>query len=306
MAPATGVASADGRSVTRPAAAARVLASLCADMRRCLDRLAGSGTPAAVHDTRVAARRLRCVLSVLAPRGGRPAVAERRRRGARRAARMLALRLAASREADVRLALLTKALGTAAVSPELRRWLRAAAADVRARVRAELAGRLDPPPAYLAALLDPSLGAAIAPHLPSRARISRRAEARARRLRHRLRHCRGSARRLHRARLAVKRLRYVEDALGAWLVPPPPHRRGQALLRLQRRLGDYHDLWALREWLRQLASANGEIARNAADRRLQAELRLWLHGDLRRRLRAARKRAEERCARCAANGSLWT
>ncbi len=69
------------------------------------------------------------------------------------------------------------------------------------------------------------------------------------RLRKKLRHVGRTPRKLHRLRVRIKETRYLCEDFGALL--QLPHATALASLRqLQNRLGEFHDNWDLRKWLR--------------------------------------------------------
>jgi CHAD domain-containing protein len=235
-----------------PAAGARILAlARCADVEEAAARLADPADGEALHDLRVALRRLRSTLTALAPLLGDP-LRERQRRRLRKAARLTG----PAREAEVLLAWLqgTRELLQAPwrgaqdwLVERVERARQHAAAAVAdravprlARVLPRLARRLArpaPPPAPGAPA---SLAAALAPLLRERAVALREA----------LRGVAGAedAAGLHGARLQAKRLRYLLEPL-----------RGQegsgadeavrALKGLQELLGEWHDAHQAREAL---------------------------------------------------------
>ncbi len=238
---------------------------LGADLRRHLARLERSVPPGEVHEARVAARRLGATLEILKEGLGRGL----RRRYARDLRRLVRL-LGPVREADVRHALLRSLLADARLTDAqigaARALLRFAAqrrtrarADLRAALAAQawrrLRSRLEEPGRVRA------LAAAARSANP--ARLRRRIRRRHRRLEERMSRPKRSARRLHRLRLAVKELRYSYEGLGA-LCALAFGAEIADLRRLQHRLGEVHDLWLLRKWLRREAPP-GRATRSLAN-----------------------------------------
>ncbi len=74
-------------------------------------------------------------------------------------------------------------------------------------------------------------------------------ERRQRRLRRALRHVGRNPRKLHRLRLRIKESRYLDEIFGS-LLTTPPDRELESLRQLQNRLGEFHDNWRLKKWLR--------------------------------------------------------
>jgi CHAD domain-containing protein len=70
-----------------------------------------------------------------------------------------------------------------------------------------------------------------------------------RRLRRALRHIDRSPRELHRLRLRIKGSRYLDEDFGS-LLSMSPDRELKSLRQLQNRLGEFHDNWRLKKWLR--------------------------------------------------------
>ena len=83
---------------------------------------------------------------------------------------------------------------------------------------------------------------------------------RQRRLRRVLRHIGRNPRKLHRLRLRIKASRYLDEDFGS-LMTRSPDRELKCLRQLQNRLGEYHDNWRLKKWLRTQA-ANQPIEPN--------------------------------------------
>ena len=70
-----------------------------------------------------------------------------------------------------------------------------------------------------------------------------------RRLRRSLRHIDRRPRELHRLRLRIKETRYLGEDFGSFL-SVSPDRELKSLRQLQNRLGEFHDNWRLKKWLR--------------------------------------------------------
>ena len=68
-------------------------------------------------------------------------------------------------------------------------------------------------------------------------------------LRRALRHIDQRPRELHRLRLRIKETRYLEEDFGSFL-SMSPDRELKSLRQLQNRLGEFHDNWRLKKWLR--------------------------------------------------------
>jgi CHAD domain-containing protein len=83
------------------------------------------------------------------------------------------------------------------------------------------------------------------------------------RLRRILRHVGTSPRKLHRLRLRIKQTRYLDEDFGS-LLSMSEDRELKRLRHLQDRLGEYHDNFKLRKWLR-AQSAHQPLARNLRD-----------------------------------------
>lgn len=216
-----------------------------------LDRAATELAEAPVHQSRVAARRLRSLLSTLRPML-RPTLFAR----ARRDLRNVALELEAIREADVRRNwLLDLAAGSGTLQPGAQRQLLQRLEDERRLARQrfrEHAGSV----AYgerlqrlRVTLEDPRLVAASG---NLRARVGERLQKRWKRL------CkRGAALRvddpasLHALRLAAKHARYASESLMP-LLGRDPGPAVKPLKRLQNCLGDHRDATLALAWLRGL------------------------------------------------------
>ncbi|HVB05996.1 MAG TPA: CYTH and CHAD domain-containing protein [Acidimicrobiales bacterium] len=224
------------------------------------------GRPDAVHDLRVAARRLRSCLQSFAPlfdegSSARLGVELRWLSGLLRAARdleVLARRI--DGEIGEALALRGRAEVRRAVKAQIEREQRAAVADLDEGLRS---------PRY-AALLDDVLAFADRPayragRRPRRQQLLARVDHDARRVRRRLRRGRraeGPARDvlLHEARKAAKRARYAAETIA-----PLRPRRAAALARhfeeVQERLGERQDAVVSRAFLEELAHDGDDASR---------------------------------------------
>lgn len=219
--------------------------ALIAEVRRTQDRVAATRggaavDPEAIHDFRVALRRLRTVL-----RPARPVFGKRRLREIGAELRRFAQVTGSLRDEEV----LRETLGALDLPPrpkeDLSAWLAQRAKQERARRRGVVALLLTPDsPA------DPSLGAALA-HLERRIGRRRREDMTTAALAasalalafadvQALAAARGAAA-LHALRIRFKRLRYTAD-----LFAPVLGDRGAAVARssarMQKRLGELHDL----------------------------------------------------------------
>jgi CHAD domain-containing protein len=226
--------------------------------KRCRD----GGDDEAVHDLRVAARRLESALDVW-----RDALAARPRRRARALAQRLRRRAGRAREMEVNAALLARLARESgpgerpvleAIEREMAMPLAQARAQVARRAGAERLARLGrrleraAEPDTLAQAQRVSLSA-------GRARLERRRRQALEQL--------VDARPtlddalLHAARIAVKKWRYAEESFAAVAGTEPSPSEG--LRELQRGLGDVHDGAALRDLLLERADAHRRHGRGA-------------------------------------------
>jgi CHAD domain-containing protein len=288
----------DGLDARTPVdeAARRSLAARLLDLRHNVDGLLRERTPDSVHDTRVAARRLRAALELFAGRA---------LSGAVDAVRNFGKALGAVRDLDVQLEWLAEA--ARGVSPAERVGI-AALADERRRELPPLETALGHELRRFSAEVLPPLDAALA-HIGGRGTLAGRRMRRA--LRRRLRGLQAradaalpapDAHRAHRLRIAVKKTRY----LGELLVPALPDPVGALLgelTPLQELLGDLHDrdvrlplveAFLVRASAEQqpggvalLRQALGERERLAAE--LSVDLRRWHADRVARALRRALK-----------------
>lgn len=225
----------------------RLRGRLLAELRRAHDGLA----EAPVHQSRVAARTLRSVLSTL-----RPVLEPSRYARVRRDLRNVALELEAIREADVRRDWLGELLaGTDALPPGARARLLRQLEKERLRARAgfrEHAGSV----AYRerlerleTALGDPRLVIASG---DVREQVALRLARRWKRLvRSRKAARRTNAAALHDLRLAAKHARYASESLMP-LLALDPRPAVRPVKRLQNCLGDHRDATQALAWLREL------------------------------------------------------
>ena len=222
-------------------------------LQHALDRTAAAlrsrATPTRIHRVRVAARRLRELLHAF-----RPELDSRSVKQYRRELKALSHDLEVVREADVTrcaIAQLAKEGGSNIRSEAEALQERAADEYLSAlqRLRSRAAGA-----AWrrrLSNLQRLSMRASLAPlnDEPAAIAITRRANRARRRLRLALCHAGGKAKRLHRLRLKVKRIRYLLEDSGE-KTPLATDLELKTLRRLQDCLGDMHDEEILRESLR--------------------------------------------------------
>jgi len=83
---------------------------------------------------------------------------------------------------------------------------------------------------------------------------------RQRRLRRALRHTGRNPRKLHRLRLRIKELRYFDEIFGS-LLTASPDRELEGLRQLQDRLGEFHDNWRFKKWLRAQPDCHSSTAK---------------------------------------------
>ena len=229
----------------------------------------GDDDPEAIHDLRVAARRLSEALAVWHPLL-EPAAAER----ARRTVRRLRRRLGAPRESEVNLEqldALVPGLELAArlvAEPLVERLRRRVLAGRRRARRAARLGRIDRLVGRVAqagAGLEAKAVAGPDPLPAARALAERRRTEAREALAAAAGHDDDDAL-LHQARIAIKKDRYAEEILSAVDAPPSPSPsggashsptapspRGDALRRLQQTLGTVHDRAMLLAWVEERA-----------------------------------------------------
>ena len=280
--------------MARPSPAARLIAprrkALAATRAGAL-----AGDVDAVHRARVASRRLREVLPVVAGAAGRPA---------RHAVRAVTRALGPVRELDVCAGLLGPFAADAALTPAaaavLQRALTSARASAlqraRTRLRAAQWRRLD-------SALDAVLASPPADRGDVGARTATRVTRRATALAEALDHLGTlySATRLHAVRVAVKQLRYALEIAGELRLAPTAADR-RVLRAAQDLLGEAHDLHVLAGLTRQTGTRAVGRSRGAARelRRLASALDdrcRALHGDFLRRRAEVAAVADRRSAR---------
>jgi CHAD domain-containing protein len=246
-------------------AVSRITPLVARRVRHVVNRLPGAfaGDEEAIHELRIAARRLRVVLPLLVKRRK-----GRRVRHARHRLRDLTRAFGESRDLDVVLPLLAarvRELGPSRARDALVRRLR----KDRKRVRRHMANsvaELDPRALRreLRALVPRSDDSADAIARVDKARLVR-----ARELHGLLRHdaVRFDPEALHHIRIRARKLRYVTEAMDALL---DEEGAAPALLRqLQDDLGQLHDAHVLAEWL----AARAAESAAAGDKALAAEAR---------------------------------
>ncbi len=206
-------------------------------------------TPRAIHDTRVAVRRFRAALRNL--KGELPPRERRRCMGA-----LLAVIKAcnAVRDADVRERLVGKLLPRTGLGDHQQaRTLLAAAAKDGETVRLELRRRMATPKwSDLLWDLRQSAVALTGSHGSTAQGGELRSvlERQRRRLRRHLAWRGRKPRQLHRLRLRIKDARYFVEDFGPLLGATSGRDDVPQLRELQKALGDFHDEWRLRKWLR--------------------------------------------------------
>jgi CHAD domain-containing protein len=261
-------------------AVVRLFKRLHRDLRREAQRVARKPSPAAVHRTRVAARRLRSLTSVLTGLRERPA-AQRYMRDLR----ALAHELATVRDADVmREELLDAADDLRSSMPSAHRQLEfmleqersVARRDLHRHTRsltwAERMERLD----QAAHDLRDQLGHAGDGRVLARSMLLESAQA----LAHSRRQVNGRARTLHRLRIQAKASRYVTEVLGKQL-GLDAERLAKPARATQQAVGRYLDGRDARKWLSR--------HRVALDAPLHAELRERLTRDEKQALKSSRR-----------------
>jgi CHAD domain-containing protein len=302
----------DGPSCAELASAA--LEDRSQALRWAVARLPLAGDQEAVHDTRVALRRLREAVAALS------ACLRPRERGRETRLRSAERALGALRDAEARYELLSSVLGPVAVSWDRRDDPRAAAEygssilpgssgpeaglrGLEAKARGWLADTIA---AEMTAERESLLGGRALPRLgrladgfevlanrPGREPARAVAAQQLPRLFERAAVAPRSERELHRRRIRTRRLRYRLELFGPAL--PEEHRRVvEELRRLQSMLGRFHDLAILVEWM------DGTSRRGRHDLR-PALRRLTVRVELEHQ--AAREVAEEELRRL--DGSGW-
>jgi CHAD domain-containing protein len=228
------------------------LSRLQESVQQDLRRLTGEVTSDNVHRTRVAIRRMRAALHAM-----KHLLAPSLRKHCLSALHQFAVDLEDAREADIR-ALIVKELikkCPAVYAAEARR-LQALANAQRLQSRQALR-KLTASAAWrrrLAQLVRNSSAAMITE--PSETSLLTIREVLAhdqRGLRRSLRHISRRPRKLHLLRLRIKESRYLDEDFGSFL-SMSPDRELKSLRQLQNRLGELHDNWRLKKWLRKQTS----------------------------------------------------
>lgn len=213
-----------------------------------LGTLTDAASPTAVHETRILIRRLRAALRALKHLFA-PATCKHYLSALRR----FALDLEAIREADAReLVVNDLIVRSAFVHREQISQLLAVVAEQRVQSRRDLKHLMQTATwkRRLAELEQfgrehPVIASADTASILLRDALARRH----RRLRRALRHIGRKPRKLHRLRLRVKDTRYLDEDFGL-LLPEIHEQSVERLRRLQSRLGEFHDNWSLRKWIR--------------------------------------------------------
>jgi CHAD domain-containing protein len=226
----------------------KILAELQDSLSRRLRALTRAASPATVHAARIAARRLRVALRAL-----KHQLDPSSRKRYLRALRQVSRDLEPLREADAREIGVNRLLGRRVMAGHTQSPLLAAViAAQREGARQDL-HRLMQTPAWKRRLArldgyagEPSLASAMeAPRRVIRDILARRR----RLLRRALRRIGVKPRKLHRLRLRIKDMRYLDENFGG-LLKASPDPELERLRQLQNRLGEFHDNWRLRKWLR--------------------------------------------------------
>jgi CHAD domain-containing protein len=249
----------------------QMLATLQESLDHRLAALSRDPTPAAVHDTRTSIRRLRAALRAM-KRQLHPLL----RRRYLAALQDLTLDLEAVREADVREVLVKDLLERhSVIDHEHTDALIATLVEQHVQSRRDLRILMNAAPwqQRQAEIEACSRRVCRVANTDPAARLIGDAIARRhRRLRRALRHIGHKPRKLHRLRLRIKETRYLEEVFGP-LLSMSQERELQRLRQLQDRLGEFHDNWCLRKWLRSQSGCH-EIVNTLCDvvQTRQAEL----------------------------------
>ncbi len=208
----------------------------------------------AVHQTRIAIRRLRAALRAM-----KPYLRASLRRRLIATLRQLTSNLEATREADIReLAVKTLLGGLYVADRSQAHQLRVTVAAQRATARQELRDLLTSAAwrHRLSLLQRDSRQPLVNPSRKDSLLLIRDVLARRQhRLHHALHHVGRNPRKLHRLRLRIKASRYLDEDFGS-LMSASPDRELKSLRELQNRLGEYHDNWRLKKWLRRESTAH--------------------------------------------------
>lgn len=228
-----------------------IIDELQVSLQRHLRALSLNLTTAGIHRARISIRRLRVALRAM-----KHHLLPARRRRYLAALREFASDLEQAREADARAALVSRLIADNSLArrrkaSRLRTLLAARKAEARRQLRrlvnsahwnqrlARLGCDLREPPI---------MASSEAPAVLMRDILARR-QRRLSRLSRALRHIGRNPRKLHRLRLGIKESRYLDEIFGS-LLTASPDREIESLRRLQNRLGEFHDNWRLKEWLR--------------------------------------------------------
>lgn len=228
------------------------------------------GNAGAVHDARIATRRLRALLPIALS-----AAPEKQRNAVAAALRRIGRTLGAAREADVSLEQLE---GLELRIPSASRAitaLRLTLIDRQAGARRKMVKQLERLPFEELEAAAPAVGSWFARRTGTRARLTAAAiELRARKLWDDLERASGVyfPNRMHSVRISVKKLRYL---LEFTLDGADRKRTLKALKREQQRLGTLHDRQTLAD-LVEVERASGTMPEE------YASLLAWIHADIRR------------------------
>jgi triphosphatase len=224
------------------------LSRLLASLQRHVRALNRDVTTETVHQARVAIRRLRVALRAL-----KPYLVPALRRRLTAALRQFTSDLETPREADTRVLVIGELIANhpGADHQQARRILLESA---RQRTRARQALRhLVTTTSWKQRLSqlqqDSRKQLVMTPSDASLLMIRDVLAHRQRRLRQALRHIGHDPRELHRLRLSIKATRYLDEDFGS-LMSMSPDQELKSLRRLQNRLGEFHDNWCLKRWLR--------------------------------------------------------
>ena len=224
------------------------LGELQASLQQQLRALSFSVTAEGIHRTRISIRRLR-----VAVRAMKYQILSSRRRRYLLALREFARDLEQAREADARTALVGELIAEHSLVHRRQASRLRSLLDVqRAAARQDLRRLLSTAgwKRRLAWLERDSrepliMAPSDAPLLLIRDVLARRR----RRLRRALRYIGHNPRKLHRLRLRIKESRYLDEIFGSLLTASPDGEL-EGLRQLQNRLGEFHDHWRLKKWLR--------------------------------------------------------
>lgn len=255
---------------------ARPLARLARLMEGDLSTLHSHKSPRRIHDTRVDLSRYRAAI-----RGLKRELPPKQRKRCMIAIGFLMKELDAVRDADVR-GRLVRRLATRLdlQDHEQTAMLRAAAAKESKAARRALSARMDLPKwsrrLWELRQATTRLDSDGREDLDAVREILRRHRLRLKKL---LRERAHTPRQLHRLRLRIKDVRYFAEDFGTLVGEPPSFERMQ-LRALQKLLGDLHDEWGLRAWLRRqyksylVAGAIGTLVKERKRERVKQVARM--------------------------------